>query len=602
MLKRSTVLALFLALPAAAYDIGYNMELSQFKETSRLSNSFSFYQAVSRNVSLNVDASFSANRSIDLDRFVDGRSGNAGLRWTPVDRIELASTVTRIVQIEERFGDTILDKVDNTATGQVRYTPAGWASVQIGLGYHFMDSDESSGDSTITRHDDGGVRNFNISVQKPVFSRLASSISFSENRIMGDERENGNDDLAARMNYSLPGFFEGGAMSVEIGAARLFSTYTDSGYSQRQQDWSHSVSFTVPPFSEAVSMQVSTGWSWSKRYWEDEDQPGIEDPRDRLERSRDISGVLGWEMNDDLTLDLGLSRSVDRSDKKRTGFTGDELYDIYDLTDDRMLNATLTYSPGGSSVIFQRTIQLRRYDTRGTWPGFGGLDEDNSDRDELREVLSVKAEIPVSSRLTLLGNVSGQNSETVYLESEYSANSRNSATYTVAPGYRYDLGADWDISHILEISADYTTYRFSGLSTGNDLLFRRMQSTFQFQRLSTDSTTLGLRYVLRFQDQGSFEDALFSRSEESMNSTLTINSGFHLGRTIGITPSYSYEYSKRKYLASMIDPQEDNLHHAGLRTRMSLGEGLLSLNLTRTFYTDERPSYWNASVGFNYLF
>lgn len=177
MLKRSIAVALFAALPAAAYNVGYNMELAQFKETSKLTNSFSFSQEVSRNVSMNVDAAFTANRSIDLDRFVDGRTGNASLRWTPMDRIELASTVTRVIQIEERFGDTILDKVENTATGQIRYAPASWASVQIGLGFHFMDSDESLGDSTIARHDDGGVRNFNISVQKPLFSRLASSIS-----------------------------------------------------------------------------------------------------------------------------------------------------------------------------------------------------------------------------------------------------------------------------------------------------------------------------------------------------------------------------------------------------------------------------------------
>lgn len=214
----------------------------------------------------------------------------------------------------------------------------------------------------------------------------------------------------------------------------------------------------------------------------------------------------------------------------------------------------------------------------------------------------MKAEIPVSSRLTLLGVVSGQNSETIYLKSEYSGNSRNSARYAVSPGYRYDLGSGWDVSHTLEISADYTTYRFPEVSTANDLLFRRMQSNFQFQRLSSDSTTLGFQHVLRFQDQGSFADALYSRSEESINSTLTVNSGFHMGRTIGITPSYSYEYSRRKYLASFIAPREDNLHHVGLRTRMALGSGLLSLNLTRTFYTDERPSYWNASVGFNYRF
>lgn len=601
MLKK-TIAVLMLSTPALAYNIGYNLGLSQFKETSTLSNSFSFVETLSRTVSLNMDAVFNADRSNDLDRFVDGRTGNAGLRWAPSNRIELGATVSRTVQIEERFGSTILDRVDNTATGQIRYSPAGWVSLQIGLGSQFQDSREISGDSTIDRHDDGGVRNLDISVQKSLFSRLSSSFSFGENRFLGDERDTGSDDLSARFSYAFPGAFDGGSVNIQLGASRLFTTYSDSGTSLRQQDWNHATTFTLPRFVETLNIQVGTGWTWANRYWDIEDEPAAEDPRDRLERGRDLSGQVSWWILDNLVSDLSFSRVINRSDKKRSGFLGDELYEVYEISDDRLLNATLTYTPGGSRITFQRSIQLYKFDTVGFWPGYGdSLYQDNSDRDELREVLSLQVEIPVTQRLKLLGGVLGQNLETIYLKSEYSGNSRNSSTYAVSPGYEYDLGRGWDIGQSLKISADYTTYRFQEGSVGNDLLFRRMESSFYLQRIHSDSTTLGIQHRLRLQDQGTFEGSLYSRSEESITSILTLNGGFRIGEGIGITPSYTYEFSRRNFLASTIDPQEDNLHQVGLRARVSLGEGILSLNLRRTFYSDDRPSYWNASVGFNYV-
>ncbi len=603
MLKKMiAVLMLSVSTPALAYNIGYNLGLSQYKETSTLSNSFSFVENLSRTVSLNMDAVFNADRSNDLDRFVDGRTGNAGLRWAPSNRIELGATVSRTVQIEERFGSTILDRVDNTATGQIRYSPADWASLQIGLGSQFQDSREISGDSTIDRHDDGGVRNLDISIQKSLFSRLSSSFSFGEDRFLGDERDTGMDDLSARFSYAFPGAFDGGSVSVQLGASRLFTTYSDSGTSLRQQDWNHASTFTLPRFVETLNIQIGTGWTWANRYWDIEDEPAEEDPRDRLERGRDLTGQVSWWILDNLVSDLSFSRVINRSDKKRSGFLGDELYDVYEVTDDRLLNATLTYTPGGSRITFQRSIQLYRFDTIGSWPGYGdSLYQDNSDRDELREVLSLQVEIPVTQRLKLLGEVQGQNLETIYLKSEYSGNSRNSSTYAVSPGYEYDLGRGWDIGQSLKISADYTTYRFQEGSVGNDLLFRRMESSFYLQNIHSDSTTLGIQHRLRLQDQGTFEGSLYGRSEESITSILTLNGGFRLGEGVGITPSYTYEYSRRNFLASTIEPQEDNLHQVGLRARVSLGEGILSLNLRRTFYSDERPSYWNASVGFNYV-
>jgi len=359
----------------------------------------------------------------------------------------------------------------------------------------------------------------------------------------------------------------------------------------------------VPKGADAVDLQLGTDWSWTNRYWEYEDSTSREDLRDRLERTRNITAQIRWQMMDRLSSDLAFSRAVERSDRKRMGFPDNELYDIYEISDNRVLNATVTYLPGDSRIVFVRSIQLTRFDTEGTWPGLGDTLQDNSDKDELREVLSLSAEVPVSSRMTLLGSVQGQNLEIVYLKSEYSANSRNSSTYSISPGFEYDLGLGWELSQTVDVSADYTTYRFPGSSTGNDLLFRRLESRLSVQRVQADSTMLGISHNLRLQDQGSYENSLFSRSEESISSILTFNGGFTLGSGIGITPSYSYEFSMRKFLGSSFLPtQEDNLHHIGLRSRMNLGEGILSLNLKRTFYSDDRDSYWNASIGFNYLF
>ncbi len=603
MMRGFLLLLLALASLAPAYDIGYNLGLEQVKETSRLLNSFSFSEAISSTVSMSLDASFTADRSYQLERFIDGRTGNAALRWNPQDRIELSSAISRSISLQERYGETIEDQVDNTATGQVRYVPADWASVLIGLGFHFKDSELISGDSTLDTHDEGGVRNFSVSVQKPLFDRLSTSFTMTEGRVMGEQLDTGSDDLAARFGYAFPGAFEGGSLSVQLAAARIFSTYTDSSYSIRQQDWSHATTLTLPKFADAVDLELGTDWSWTNRYWEYEDSTSREDPRDRLERTRSIDAHVRWQMMDALSSDIVFSRTFDRSDRKRTGFPDNELYDIYEVWDTRVLNATVTYLPGDSRIVFLRSIQLARFDTEGSWPGFGDTLQDNSDKDELREVLSLSAEVPVSQRMTLLGRVQGQNLETVFLESEYSANSRNSSTYSFSPGVEYDLGLGWEISETIDVSADYTTYRFPESSTGNDLLFRRLESRLSIQRVQSDSTMLGISHNLRLQDQGSYENSLFSRSEESINSTVTLNSGFRLGSGIGITPSYSYEFSRRKFLGtSFLEPQEDNLHHLGLRTRMSLGEGILSLNLKRTFYSDERDSYWNASVGFNYLF
>ncbi|HRY60865.1 MAG TPA: hypothetical protein P5266_01620, partial [Candidatus Fermentibacter sp.] len=210
-MMRGFLLLLALASLAPAYDIGYNLGLEQVKETSKLLNSFSFAEAISSTVSMSLDASFTADRSYQLERFIDGRSGNAALRWNPQDRIELSSAISRSISLQERYGETIEDQVDNTATGQVRYLPADWASVLIGLGFHFKDSEQISGDSTLDTHDEGGVRNFSVSVQKPLFDRLSTSFSMTEGRVMGEQLDTGSDNLGARFGYAFPGAFEGGS-------------------------------------------------------------------------------------------------------------------------------------------------------------------------------------------------------------------------------------------------------------------------------------------------------------------------------------------------------------------------------------------------------
>lgn len=602
---RAAALIMAAASCAGAVDLGYSMSLEQMKETSQLVNTFSLSQELLSRITLDMGATFAANRSIDLDRFVDSRIGSASVAWSPTERIQLSSGVTRNVLLEERFGGTVQDQVENTASGQVRYTPSDWISLDVSLGTHFQDYVRLSGDSTQSGTNSGGLRNLALSIQKQLFGRMSASLGLLENRTLGSASDNGSDGLTGRVAYSFSDDYDGGSLVVEVGADRFFTTWEDSGDSHREQVWSHQITLTLPTFFERVSIQLGNGWDWDKRYWEDPaDTLSQGDPRDRLQRIRNVSGRLNWTMLDDLSASVEIGRSLDRNDRKRSSTGYEQLFDVYDVADDRVFSTTLTYTPGRSRITFVRNIQLYRFDTMGTWFGPGdSLYEDNSDRDELREVLSLDFETPVSDRLTLLGAVQGQNLETIYLKSEYSANSKQSSTYSFIPGYRYDLGDDWTVSHSIKLSADYTTFRFPESSySGDDLLLRKVDSNIQVLNISTDSTMLGVGYRLRLQDQGSFEGGVYSRSQESVNSTVTLNAGFHPGGSIGITPSYSYEYSRREFLVSPIPPQIEHMHHLGLRTRMALGEGLLSLELTRTIYADDRPSFWNAMVGFNYVF
>ncbi len=607
-MRRILITALLLLCSASgAITVGYDIGLSQYKETSELQNSISLSQQLTNRIAMTASASFAAVRDKNLHRFIDSRSGSARLSCRPLDMVEFGINLSRSISIEKRYNELVSDRLNNTTSGQIRFTPVPWLSLDMNLGAHFIDYVNPSGDSTISGHDEGGVTGVDISANSSIFPGLSGSVQLGENRTMGQQTDTGRDQLSGRLSYSFPSIFRGGNLQLAAGAARQFTVYNDSSQSLNQDDWYNELSVVVPTPFEYVSMEISTGWDYSKRYWQDESEEGTEqgDIRDRFERSRDIASSIRYQILENLLLNMTISRTIARNDRKR-GATGVlEIFDVHDIGDDRVFSASLQYTPGDSRITFERLVHLYRFDTFGTWQDkWGTIYRDNSDRDELREVLALSAEIPVSDRITLEGSMQGQSRETVYLEPEQSGNSKTSSTYSINPGFRFDAGGDWTLRESLKLSADYTTFRFPGHSAGgSNLLFRRLITSTSFQRVAQDSTTLGISHSFQFQDQGSYANSVFSRSEEVLSNVITLNFGFHVGGSIGLTPSYSWEYSRRNYVASELPALVEHMHHVGLRTRMNLAEGVLSLRVTRTFYSDKnRSSYWRATVGLNYQF
>ncbi len=606
-MKKSLILLAFIFASLKAVTIGYDISLDQVKDRISLINSLSLYQQLTSRISLNANASFNAQKNKDLNRFIDSRNGTANLTFTPFNGIELGINISRNISSEEKNNELIRDQLSNTTSGQIRYSPASWLTVNIGLGSHFIDYMNPSGDSTITGHDQGGVTNVDISMNRTVFPGMSGSITFGEHRTLGYQQDTGNDNLSLRMSYDFPRIYGGGSLNAQVRASKLFTTYNDSNRTQRQDDWSSSLALVVPTPFEMLSMEVSTAWDFSDRFYEyaDPDSGSSEgDVLDRQQRYRDISSSLRYQIIDNLSLNMTLSRNILRVDQKRTAIGESELFNTYYIDDDRLFRASLDYSPGTSKVSFNRTIQLLKRDTYGTWTEWGIEHTDNFDYDQLREVLSLSAEIPLGSRIVLKTVIQGQSREILYIMSEQSGNSKRSSTYSIEPSFTYNAGSDWTLQQSVQISADYTTFLFPECSTaGSDLLFRRITTNSAFQRVSQDSTTLGLNHLFRFQDQGSYEGAVFQRSEEVIGNTVKINLGFHVGGDIGLTPSYAWEYQKRNYLAQSIPSRVEHIHHVGLRTRMFLDNGTLSLNVTRSFYSrDDRQSYWKATVGLNYQF
>ncbi len=602
------MLLVFMFVSLSAVTIGYDISLDQVKDKISLMNSLSLYQQLTSRVSLNANASFSAEKNEDLHRFIDARNGTASLTFTPFRGIELGVNLARSISSEEKNDELIRDRLSNTTSGQIRYTPASWLSVNIGLGAHFIDYMNPSGDSTITGHDEGGVTNVDISMNRTVFPGMSGSVTLGEHRTLGYQKDTGSDNLSLRMSYDFPRDFGGGGLSAQVRAMKLFTTYNDSNRTQRQDDWSSSLSLVVPTPYDRFSMEISTSWDFSDRFYEydDPDSVGGEgDVLDREQRYRTISSSLRYQIIDNLSLNMTLSRAIDRVDQKRTATGVSTLFNTYYVDDDRLFRSSLDYTPGSSKVSFYRTIQLLKRDTYGTWTDVWGIEHrDNYDYDQLREVLSLSAEIPAGSRTVLKMIIQGQVREIIYIMSEQSGNSKRSSTYSIEPSFSYNAGSDWKLQQSVQLSADYTTFLFPECSTaGSDLLFRRITASSSFQRVSSDSTTLGLNHIFRFQDQGSYENAVFQRSEEVIGNTIKINLGFHVGNGIGLTPSYAWEYQKRNFLSQSIPSRVEHIHHVGLRTRMTLNDGTLSLNVTRSFYSrDDRQSYWKATVGLNYQF
>jgi len=602
-MKAILLAVLLLSCASLTASVGYNVSLEQLKETSELTNSISLSQQLTARVKLDAAATFTAQRFLDLGRFIDGRNGSAQLSFHPSRTVEMGIDLARSISTEERYGEMVRDQLDNTTSGRIRFTPLRWLSVDMGLGVHFVDYVQPSGDSTITGSDEGGVTDVDVSVNRNILPNLSGNLELGEHSSNGIQTDTGKESLGLRLNYGFPESFEGGNLSLTAGAARQFTTYNDSTNSLHQEDWSQALSVVVPSPLDNVSMEVSTDWDYTRRYWLDEQEQEMGgDVRDRLDRGRGISSSIRYDMLEDLSVEMNISRSIDRSDRKRTATGVSTIFDVYEIDDDRVFTARVVYTPGASRVTFERLINLYRKDTYGTWrDSWGNVYQDNSDRDELREALALSAEIPVNDRVTILAGMEGQRRRTVFIEAEQSASSKVSSTYIVSPGFRYDAGGDWTLNESLKLSADYTTFLFPQSTSGTNLLFRRLVAASSFQRVSQDSTMLGVSHSFVFQDQGSYESAVFLRSEEVVSSTLTFNLGFHATGTVGITPSYSWEYSRRNFVSSEMPAVVDQLHHVGLRSSMKLAGGTLSFQATRTFYSnDSRPSYWRASVGLNY--
>ncbi|MEN8209185.1 MAG: hypothetical protein ABFR50_08035, partial [Candidatus Fermentibacteria bacterium] len=573
-----------------------------------LLNSLSLFQQLTSRVSLNANAAFNAERNDDLNRFIDARNGTAILTFTPFRGVELGINLARSIISEERNNDLIRDQTSNTTSGLIRYTPASWLSVNIGLGAHFIDYMNPSGDTTITGHDEGGVTDVDISMNRSIFQGMSGSVTLGEHRTLGYQKDTGTDNLSLRMSYDFPRNYGGGGLNAQVMARKMFITYNDSNRTQRQDDWSSSLSLVVPTPYDRLSMEISTSWDFSDRFYEYDDPDSISaegDVLDRQQRYRTISSSLRYKIIENLSLNMTLSRAIDRVDQKRTATGVSTLFNTYYIDDDRLFRSSIDYTPGLSKISFYRTIQLLKRDTYGTWTDVWGIEhQDNYDYDQLREVLSLSAEIPLGDRIILKTIIQGQIREIIYIMSEQSGNSKRSSTYSIEPSFSYNAGSNWTLQQKVQISADYTTFLFPECSTaGSDLLFRRITTRSSFQRVSQDSTTLGLDHTFRFQDQGSYDSSIFQRSEEVISNTVKINLGFHVGSGIGLTPSYAWEYQKRNYLAQSIPSRIEHIHHVGLRTRMALNDGTLSLNLTRSFYSrDDRQSYWKATVGLNYQF
>ena len=584
---------------ARAFDFSYTLNMEQIKETSKLTNSFSVAEVVSPTVSINGNGTFSAERTEGLDRFTDFRSGTGTLSWKPIMGVEMSTLFLRSVSLEDRYSERVRDDRTSSATGSLRYSRGGWLNTTVSVGLQNIDYERTSGDTLTSGNNDGSFYRIGATVTKSLFSDINTSLGFTENRSYGNETENFSDGLNARMSYYFPESFRGGSLNAQITASQNTINYLDSLQTRVGQAWGHSEAAELPEIIPGVFISFSTGWTEDNNHYESTHPDStIDDPRNNDRYGRYLGSSIVWEATDDIELGFSLDRTYDSQENTTLIYGTTEYYQLNEFTDDKLLNITLTYTPGRSRITFQRLIELYSYDT----------DVENADtlmyvndydRDEYRELIAISSTIPMSDRFTLTCSMNGQERSLYYLMASQSANSKRTSTYAFNPGYRYDLGSNWKLSQSMKITATYTNYIFPEEAGISDRLFRRLDESFTLNRTSTDSTTLGISHNFTFNDQGTLEDGLFLRTEETLNNTITLDVGFHVSSSVGITPTYSYQYYARNRMAYGLKTV-DHIHHLGIRSAIDAMGGTLNTNITRSFYSDaDRDSYWKANVSFN---
>jgi hypothetical protein len=592
-------LLLAFCLAAAGADFSYSLNMDQVKETSSLTNSFQAVETISSTVSMSANGTFKAERSTGLDRFTDFRSGTGAVNWRPIGGIEMSASFLQSLSFEDRFSSRVRDDRTNSATGSIRYARLTWLNTSLSVGLQNIDFSRQSGDTLITGNNDGDFYRVNATVTRTLFSVINTSFGFTENRTYGNETENASSNLSARMNYSFPDSYRGGSISAQVESSSNSVLYIDSLEKRVGESWLHSETVQLPEVIPGVFMDFTTRWTADEMYFENTDpDTSYTDPRNDQRSGRSLSSNLLWEASDNVSMDFSFSRTIDNRENTTTAYGADDFYTLQEESDNKQLNITLSYSPGGSRIVFQRLVELYSYDT-------DILDADtllyrnDFDRDEYRELIGISASIPLSSRFTITCGMNGQERSTYYLMASQSANSKKSSSYVFNPGYRYDLGNRWKLSQNMKITASYTNYLFPDEAGVSDRLFRRLDESFSISRVAADSTTLGISHRFTFNDQGTFDNSVFLRSEETVNTSVTLDAGFHVSSSVGITPSYTYQYYLRNRMSLGIR-SVDHIHKVGMRSSIQAMGGTLRANISRSFYNDPaRDSYWIASVGFD---
>lgn len=593
---KAVYLILILISAASAWDFSYDLTMDVIKETTTLTNSFATSNAISPTVSINGNGTFTAKRAEGLSQFTDYRSGSGWLNWKPLNGIEMSTTFARGISLEDRFGSRVRDDRTDSATGAIRYSRGSWLNTNVAVGVRTVDYIISTGQ----RNNDGNFYRVGSTVNKTILNGINTSVGFTENRAYGNETNNFSNGIEARMSYYFPDEYMGGSLSADISGDRYSIIEVDSLVNTIGESWSHSESLELPVIIPGVYIDFNTLWSNETKYYESAFPDSIQvDPRNDDRSTRSLNSNMFWELAENIELDFSFSRTIGKMEKLTEVYGSEDTYRLDESNDNKLLNVTLTYSPGGARIVFQRLVELYSYDTVIDEGDTSSIYTNDYDKDEYREFIGITSSIPLSSRFTITCGMNGQQRSAYYIMASQSANSNTSSTYTFNPGYRYSLGSNWDLSQYLKLTANYTNYIFPEYTRSEDRLSRRLDEFFSLNRVSSDSTMLGISHRFTLSDQGTMENGVFFRAEESLNNTITLNAGFHVSSNVGITPSYSYQYVTRNRMDLQIKTV-DNLHHLGIRSAIGVMGGTFNANITRTFYSSSsRESYWKASVGFN---